>query len=380
MKKKSEIRLYRFEGTHEEIGRLQGSECRDILRGTHRMMASFEEIEILKPAWLPVSIFLWLGKQKAWMEYADAIERNAPRQFERMRGIASGSGEDLKYIALLHSMEVEMAKSSFTLQACSAAAVTAERSATGEPVIIKNFDYPRAFMPIDITRLDAPKNGYRVLGVTSAPLAGTHDSMNEHGLSIAYNYGYGQDERKGRVPLTIALQETLERCKTTAEAVEFMRGFKYGGSALWIVCDAQGDLRALEITNSMIEERRPVNGVLFHTNHYLTPRAASVDVPPNAYYSDRTVKALRGHRCRESSEARFDRCRALFDNVGKATRQDLISIFSDHGADGVKSDNTICRHSDYFCTTMSVLMYPARKKIEVLYGNPCEFEFQEMTF
>lgn len=380
MRKISDVRLYRFEGSHAEMGRRQGRECRDIIRNTHRMLRTFDEIKVIKPFWMPASAFIWLAKQKTWMDYAAAIERNAPRQFERMRGIAEGAGEDLKYIAFLHSLELEMAKANFTLRGCTAAAVSAARSAAGEPVIIKNFDYPRPFSPTYITRCDAPAKGYKVIGATNAPLAGSHDSMNEHGLSIAYNYGYGQDEMKNKVPLTIALQDTLEQCRTTSEAVAFMRDYKYGGCALWIVCDAQGDLRALEITNTMIEERLPENGVLFHANHYLTPRASAVDVPPNAYYTQKTVPALRGRRCRESSEARYDRCIDLMGKLGKAAQEELVSIFSDHGPDGAPSDNTICRHSDYFCTTLSVIIYPSSKRFLILYGTPCEYEYTEMSF
>ena len=96
--------------------------------------------------------------------------------------------------------------------------------------------------------------------------------------------------------------------------------------------------------------------------------------------SIKKVPALRGKRCRESSEVRLARLEELLSKQQKFSEEDLIKIFSDHGADDKGSDNTVCRHSDYFCTTLSVILYPASKKFKVLYGHPCEYEYAQFSF
>jgi len=380
MRKKSDIQLKTFKGSHKEMGAQQGRACVDIIKHSHSMLATSPELKAIKPFFLPTGLFLKLAKMKMWGDFAAGIKKDSPRQHARLEGIAEGAGENMKHMIFLQSMEIEMAKTHFIGGACSAAAVAAERSASGEPIIIKNFDYPEFFSPTHLVRMDVPSDGYRVLAATNAPLAGSHDSINERGLSITYNYGYGQDASSNSVPMTMALQDTLEKCGTTAEAIEFLRKCKYNGCALWMICDAQGDLRSVEISKTMVDERKPKEGVIAHTNHYLTERLAKVDVPPSAVYSRTNVPALRGKRCRESSEVRLARLEELLSKQQKFSEEDLVRIFSDHGADGIGSDNTVCRHSDYFCTTLSVILYPASKKFKVLYGRPCEYEYAEFAF
>ena len=53
---------------------------------------------------------------------------------------------------------------------------------------------------------------------------------------------------------------------------------------------------------------------------------------------------------------------------------------SDHGADAKPSRLTICRHHDLTSTLYTMVYYPERRTIKVLYGNPCQNELSEMTF
>src|SRR5205809_200922 len=72
--------------------------------------------------------------------------------------------------------------------ACSAIAVRGACSRTGEPIIARNFDYLPMVQPFYCLRDSRPGGGHRSLDFTVAPIAGAIDGMNEHGLTITYNY------------------------------------------------------------------------------------------------------------------------------------------------------------------------------------------------
>ncbi|MFH1537832.1 MAG: C45 family peptidase [bacterium] len=373
------VKLFRFSGTHEEMGHQQGRETARVIKRARDLMAGSEELTLIKPSFIPFGLFVLLGEAKTSLQFGRHIKKYYPQQFKRMAGIARGAGVRPGFIALLQSLEVELNKVDFHMSACSATGVCGKRSAGGEPVIIKNFDYPGHFTEQYVTRLDSPRGRYRVLSVSAAPLAGNHDGINEHGLAIAYNYGYGRDRPMHNVPITIVVQEALETCRTTGEAVEFISRSRRRGGALLMVCDAGGDLRTMEVSNRQVGERMPDNGLLINTNHYLTKEMAAIDIPKGAVFTNRNVKALRGIEVRLSSEARYDRAAELLEKHDAIGDETLMEAFRDHGPGGSPSDNTLCRHSDYFNTTCSVVFYPARRSMKVMYGNPCRTEYQEFS-
>lgn len=372
--------LYKCQGTHSELGQSQGEQAAHLIRDARELLLNSDEFKLLKPSFIPSNLFLTIAQFGMWIKYSKHIKQFYPRQFERLMGIARGAGVRHDFVMLLQSFEVELNKVTYeTGGACSAVGVRGTRAKDGEPIIIKNFDYPEKFQPMYITRLDAPSGRFRVLNVTAAPLPGNHDGINEHGLCISYNYGYGQDKPLVNVPITIAVQEALETCRTTAEAVDFLLRCKRCGGALLMICDPGGDLRTLELSNTRAAERLPQHSVLINTNHYLTGDLAAIDVPADAVYCGNVVAELLGQNCRESSEVRYTRALELLAEHDTIDDNALLSIFKDHGPDNTPGNNTICRHSDYFETTCSVIFYPARRKLKVAYGQPCTAEFAEFS-
>lgn len=374
------VDVYTFSGSHRQMGRMQGRRLRKMIRHGRRMLAEAEEISLLKPSWMPIDVFILIGSIKTWLEYSPHIRKFYPEQYKRLRAIARGAATTEGYITFLNSFEVEMNKANYRIGACSAAGVAPHRSASGEPLIYKNFDYPAHFSSVFATRLDKPAGRNQVISVTAAPCAGNHDGINDKGLAIAYNYGYGQDETKYNIPITILVQEALETCSTTEEAVEMLTRSRRGGGALLMICDADGDLCAFEMSNNSSAVRRLDDGFIAHTNHYHDPALAEIDIPEEAYYDDNNVAAVRGKRCMESTEKRYDRLIELLGGLEKISDDDMLAAFSDHGPGGGGSDNTICRHSDYFTTTCSVAFYPAQKRIRVMYGSPCSGTYRELGF
>ncbi|MDY6796164.1 MAG: C45 family peptidase [Actinomycetota bacterium] len=374
-----QVRLLDLGGDHYEMGYQQGLQMREAIYHYHNALMDFEAFKLEKPAVMPTRLYLTMAARRAAREMWEYISENCPLQRMRMEGMAKGASTDEVVLYLFLAVELMMNASNYRLGACTAAAVRGERSARGEPMIIKNFDYPEFLQPYYATRRCRSAETNSTLDVTMAPLAGCHDGMNEHGLCISYNYAYGTDMPKANIPVSLLVQEALERCSSTSEAVEFLRQGKRSEGALLLLADASGDMATVELSPNFSGVREPGDDLLINSNHYKCREMTAYDIPRNAYYTKDNVRALRGIRVHESSELRYNRAEQLLSEMDLITMKDLLTVFCDHGESGRGNDNTICRHGPYFSTTCSLIMLPASKRLLVTYGHPCESVFTDFA-
>lgn len=373
------VRLCTFSGAHREMGVQQGQALRGLIHEGWDQIPSFDFVKLMKPRLLPSSIFMALAKRRAAKMLGDDIFQLYPKQAQRLKGIAEGAEFDLSTLLFMQSMELLIGTPSYRLQACTALAFGPQRTSTKETCVAKNFDYPNELSPYHLTCRTEPEKGYRTLGCSMAPLPGVLDGMNEHGLTVTYNIANTNDKPENHVPLSIALQEMLETCKTTDEATRFITHAKRGGhDALLMLADAEGSLKAVEITSRHFAIREAEDGKIIHANHFLTAEMQQYEIPHEAVYFGKTVpQELIGVRIHESSEQRLKRAQELLRGKPKVDENMITAVLRDHGEDDKPSRLTICRHDKFGSTLRSVIFYPNRKTIKVSYGNPCQNEYAE---
>ncbi|MHB8779835.1 MAG: C45 family autoproteolytic acyltransferase/hydrolase [Candidatus Geothermincolia bacterium] len=372
-----EVILFEFGGDHYEIGFNQGLQLRQYIEGYFATLESSEAFRVMRPAYLPMRAYLTLETRRAVMEVAPDLQAYYPSQRRKMDGLAKGSELSEAFFYLAAAQELSPDGVSYRLGACTAIGVAPERSALGEPMVIKNYDGPREFQPYYSTLHYTPEDGYENIAVTIAGQVGCHDGINRHGLVVSCNAASGTDLPKVMVPTSILVQETLERCRNVEEAVGFLERARRGSGALILLADAEGHVASVELSPNFEGRREAESGVLINTNHYRTPELKPYDIPRNAYYTNRNVRALRGIRIHESSELRYERAELLLQDLPQISVRDLVSVVSDHGEGGRGSENTICRHEGYFWTTSSMIFLPASRRMLVTYGNPCDSTYTE---
>ena len=376
------------------MGHAQGEALRERIAGSRRMLAKLEAFRLLQPRWLPYPLFLRSAERRARAALESAVHRDAPEAAARLAGIAAGSRMRLDALYLLNGLEAFMCSLSGNLapaarmeaaasvaSACSAVAVRGRRTRDGNTIVARNFDYLPLVQPFYILRQCLPDNAFRSIEFTAAPLAGAIDGMNERGLCITYNYAYAMDPGMPAATISMAISAALAHCATVDEATMLLANHRRNGAGLLMLADAEGDIGSVELSSNRTAVRRASEGedVLCHSNSYTTESMQQIEAPPNAYYSQRVPKPLRGRRILESSDRRDERFAKLLAAADQFDADALNSLMSDHGPSNQPSACTPCMHSDYWNTTACLQFYPRERRMRVAYTSACRARFVDFV-
>jgi hypothetical protein len=367
------------------MGVAQGGRLASQIRGTYEVLRDIEAFRLKQPWWLPFSWFRRRAGREARTTVAPLINAAAADQYQRVQGIARGSGLGESPLWLLHALEGLLANVRDITDipppsGCSALAVRGRMSATGEPVISHNFDYLAVVQPHYTVRETRPSAGYRSIEFTVAPLAGALDGVNERGLAVTYNYAQTIDEGTPGPTISMRISQLLARYETVPAALDWLASCPRWGSGLLMLADAQGNIASQELTPTQADVRLPgeAEDCLFHTNKLRCDRTKVVEVSEQAVFNPRAPRPLRGHRVLDSSRARNARFVGLLAAAGRLDLDGLGSIMADHGRDGQGTDS-ICMHSDYWTTTACIQCLPRSRALRVSYGPTCRANFVEFA-
>ena len=372
------------QGQPREMGLAQGAGVRDKIHGARRALANLEVFRLQQPRYLPYSLYRWLSEQRATRFLAGPLNRDFPAMGQRLAGIAEGSRLSASAIYLFNVFEPLLSSVGGCTAcpgACSAVAIRGSRSATGEPIVARNFDYLPLVQPFYVVRESRPQGKLRSFEFTTAPLAGAVDGMNEAGLCITYNYAFAFDEPPApAAPISMAISEALESCRTVAEAADCLTAKPRFGGGLLMLCDAADDMASLELSSTRSHVRRPAAGedFIFHTNAFASDQMREVQVAWDAVYTDRAPTPLRGRRLHQSSQRRDERFRQLLGQIDAFTPDELGAVMADHGPAGIASDDTPCVHGAYWNTTACLQFLPKSRRIRVAYDTACNARFEEI--
>jgi hypothetical protein len=317
---------------------------------------------------------------------APGVNAAFPEMHARLRGIAEGAGVTLRSLYLFIGLEALMASVNGRITipalaaACSAVAIRGRRSADGQPIIARNFDYLPIVQPFYSLRESRPTGGMRSLEFITAPMAGTIDGVNEAGLCITYNYAFTLDRPKQPAGMiSMAISEALARCRTVSEASNWICSRARWGGGLLMLADPSGDIASLELSSTRSKLRRPDGDadLIYHTNCFSDGEMCETQVPATAVFTDRVPTSLRGRRVLQSAERRRDQFQRLVARHGAFDSEQLRQILGDHGASGQAGDDSLCMHGSYWTTTASLQLFPARRSMRVAYSSTCAADYVE---
>lgn len=365
------------------MGVAQGAALRERIRSARSVLVELEAFQLARPAWMPFGLFRWLGEWKAQRFLSQAWSGEASDLRTRLHGIAEGCGLSIKTLCLFNALEPLLSNVAGCTDcpgACSAVAVRGRRSATGEPMVARNFDYLPLIQPLYSMRDCRPDGKLRSLEFTTVPLVGAVDGLNEAGLCITYDYAFTTDTPPRPAPtISMLITIALGRCTTVTQAADWISSQSRWGGGLLMLADAAGDIASLELSSTRSQLRRPCDDgdVLFHTNAFSTDALRAVQAPAEAVYTDKAPAPLRGRRLHLSSETRDARFHELLNRGELLGANELASLMADHGAEGIPGDYTPCVHGSYWHTTACLQFFPKSRRVRVAFDTACQAHYSD---
>jgi hypothetical protein len=370
-------------GSPREMGLAQGQVLRQSIRALGHALADLEAFRLRQPRFVPYPLFRYLAECKASHALGGLLRRHAPEMAERLAGIALGAGLPVRALALIHLLEPELSNVAdctvVPSPGCSALALRGSRSASGEPILAHNFDYLPQVQPFYVLRDSRPAGRLRSLDFTVSPVCGTVSGINERGLCASTNYAFVTDRGGCGIPITMRVAEVLQSCGTVAEAVQWLSSKPRWGGGLIMLADAGGDIASLELSNTRSHVRRPEGSedMLFHSNQFSLADMREVEISHDAVFGAKAPRALQGVSVLGPFEVRDRRAMELLRSAAALGPDEIAALMADHGPAGEPSFESICVHTDYWCTTACLQLFPRWRRMRVAYATACRAEYRE---
>ena len=233
------------------------------------------------------------------------------------------------------------------------------------PVHGKTSDIGEDYRYYSVQRV-IPDDGPSYLAVSWVGCLWAEVGINEEGYCVGQGSAPIMPDQDGYgVPTLEYPRALLSRCATTAQALDQCARLDMAGKGLnMAMVDVSGDATVVERSGTRQNIRRPVNGVLFCTNHFIAPEMQgmiSLSGPGNpsmAVTSD--------------SEHRLADLQAFFAvRPGPHCREDLMWLLrTQRASGGLCQDQPPSKVTHY-----AYLLVPQRREFWISQGKPWETEF-----
>jgi predicted choloylglycine hydrolase len=380
------VDFIKLKGSPAERGLQQGEQLKDKIHNTFDTVFHSKMFSEVTSKFIPLSIIKFalgiIGKKNI----KKSLSQLLPNQHEKMIALSKAARISKGLIYGGHFIEVMSGDPNSLYKnppvpACSMIFAQSEATADKSMIFGRNYDFPNVLQPFQVVREELPDDGYKNLNFTQYPLIGCHMGLNEKGLAIGYNFGRSWkkkplDFRLKGVPATFIIQEALETCATTQQAIDFITQFP--GRANGFHCglmDTSGDTCVIETTSTRFALRRPIEGILAHTNHYQTEELKDANLPDYVRFKmdDMDISPI------ESPIRRYKREIELLKKYkGQITVETIKEILRDH-ENRKPDDFTVCTHGPAAGTLGSIIILPRKGEFWVTDNHPCESEYEKFT-
>jgi isopenicillin-N N-acyltransferase-like protein len=309
--------------------------------------------------------------RRAAAQFIPGIERFDPELLTELRGVAEGAGQRFEDIVAVNARNELL----FAVQPeCTAFAVLPQASRSGHAFLGQNLDWKASAtasaVVLEILQEDQGKPN--IVTVTEAGTLG-RSGMNAAGLGLCVNFlrSSGSDARRlGSVGVpTQLVRRAMLNAWTFADAASALDGLPRCIASNYLLAHADGEALDFETAPEGIGRLEPANGLLTHSNHFITPWGRPLDTG-TAVFPD-TIDRL----------ARIELL--LRPHVGKIDVDHLFAALRDHSG----LPDSICRHGDErdpaptrLETSVSIVMDLTDRKIWMTAGPPCESEYTVLEF
>jgi isopenicillin-N N-acyltransferase-like protein len=335
----TEYPFYKAHGTYRELGRQHGEQAS---RQIEAHVESIRSGQKLSQEQL----------RRLAARFGPLFERHCPHLLEEMRGLAEGAGVTLED-AMACNIRGEL--SSARAEGCTTYVIGRSGTAARQIIAGQNCDMGADAIPLAYVLHLQPLRKPEVLIWTFGGMLGYH-GMNSAGVAHFSNALGGGPRSQFGMPEYVYERMMLE-CSSLEQVIDLLRKIPIASNENFILCDGKGNIADVEATAGGPEILRDQGaGYLVHTNHFLCKRYA-------------TAENLK--RSMADSFPRLDRIDSLIKSrYGSIKVDDIKGFLSDHSGQPA----SICRHGG-MRTVASLISEPARRRMHVALGNPCQHKY-----
>ena len=297
--------------------------------------------------------------------FIPSIAHYAPHLLEEMRGIAEGTGRDLREIIAINA-RTELMYGVTQRPECTSIGISTIASTDGHIRLAQNWDWRPSLEGSLILWALHLDEGSDVLTLTEAGMVGKI-GINSSGLAMCINLLMSDTDHAGpAVPMHIILRRVLEDAHSVEEAVTLIHATDRCTSCFHMLVDYDGALAGVEATPAGQHVLRSASGVLTHANHC---------VSPHLFIHDRNAREY------PETLARGERAQSLADQQ-KIDEHFLRSILADHET----SPGSICLHVEpgiplveNYESIASIIFDLTAGTVDIAEGPPCENAYRRLS-
>ncbi|QDT53377.1 Acyl-coenzyme A:6-aminopenicillanic acid acyl-transferase [Caulifigura coniformis] len=261
-----EIPVFTLQGTPEQIGEQTAVLAKEVLppllETPKRIIQQFGlNYDLLRPIATAA---------------ATSMIGHSPERFRaEMDSLAKYTNADASLLYVANSL-TELRR----IGGCSAFLVTPDRTATGEMMFGRNFDFP-TFGVLDrysCVMIVRPEGKHAFASIAVPGLTGVISGMNDAGLALATLDVYASRDGSSMfdmngAPLALTYRQMLEECETVEEARALLEKTP---RTTWmnLACCDRNRAVIFEITPKKVGVRDPEGDILRCTNHFMLPDLA----------------------------------------------------------------------------------------------------------
>jgi isopenicillin-N N-acyltransferase-like protein len=192
--------------------------------------------------------------------FADRIEKFDSRYMEEIRGIASGSGIDLRDILAINARTEILTSLLASSKECTLFCFA------HEGILAQTWDWLRRLEGKPVLLRVRHDDGHTVLTMTEPGIVGKI-GINSAGLGVGLNI-LSSSQRAEGVPVHVLLRSALD-ARSWEEAHDRLTKSNIGTNSAITLADDKGRCMTYEYKGDDLKVLQPRAGVLVHTNHYI---------------------------------------------------------------------------------------------------------------
>lgn len=290
------------------------------------------------------------------------IEAFAPPLYQEILAMAEGAGIEPSYLGAINARTEILAYLGAQLRGECSTVVRLEPF-SGRPVAVQTWDWYAEFAGQWLTWEIPHADGSLTTTVTEFGIVGKA-GVNSRGLGVHFNILHHQRDGQGiGVPVHVASRWMLDSCKDINQALQLLGSAAVSASSSLTLVAAVDDSSA-----AVSVELHPggpglvfpdAEGLLVHTNHFLSSPARASDTEPAAY---------------PDTLVRHDLLVRRLANRRGLTPQKILAAMNSH----LGSTSAVCCHPDpglpeagQYATLASIVIDVAGGTLTALPGGPC---------